>query len=196
MPKISDARRAERRQQILDAARRCFHGQGLHATSMNDIIRESGLSAGAVYGYFSSKDELILATVTAALTDLRNLFDPLFAGAVPKTPEALVLEILTRIDRFSVRDGFDFRRIALLGWAEAQRNEDVRRLYQGAYGTFRAQLAAVVRTWVEDRSASGQTDEAATADALFATVLGYVVESTVLGDVDPQRIAAGLAGLR
>jgi AcrR family transcriptional regulator len=34
---------------------------GFHATSMQDLLREANLSAGAVYRYFKSKDEIIAA---------------------------------------------------------------------------------------------------------------------------------------
>jgi AcrR family transcriptional regulator len=38
----------------------CFARQGYHATSMDDVVRESGLSVGAIYSYFPSKEELFL----------------------------------------------------------------------------------------------------------------------------------------
>ena len=55
MPKISDERRAARRMQILEAAWTCFQRQGLHATTMDDIIRAAGLSAGAVDPTFRAR---------------------------------------------------------------------------------------------------------------------------------------------
>src|SRR6476620_12318205 len=61
MPKITDAHRAARRGQILQAAWKCFARKGFHATSMADVIGEAGLSAGAVYLYFRSKDDIIVA---------------------------------------------------------------------------------------------------------------------------------------
>src|SRR6266436_2908069 len=61
MPKISQARRDARQQQILDAALACFSEDGFHQTGMADIVRRSGLSHGAVYLYFQSKDDLIEA---------------------------------------------------------------------------------------------------------------------------------------
>jgi AcrR family transcriptional regulator len=61
MPKVSDEHRAGRRRQILDAAARCFSRNGFHRTSMADIIRESGVSAGLIYRYFSGKDDMIVA---------------------------------------------------------------------------------------------------------------------------------------
>ena len=63
MPKVSGAHLEERRVQILDAAAQVFAQGGFHATSMADVIQASGLSAGSMYRYFKSKDELIGAIV-------------------------------------------------------------------------------------------------------------------------------------
>jgi len=61
VPKISFAQEQQRRAQILSAAMACFARQGYHATSMDDVVRESGLSVGAIYSYFASKEDLFLA---------------------------------------------------------------------------------------------------------------------------------------
>src|SRR5215212_3411144 len=61
MPKISAAHEQQRRDQILTAAMACFARQGYHATSMDDVVRESGLSVGAIYSYFPSKEDLFLS---------------------------------------------------------------------------------------------------------------------------------------
>jgi len=60
VPKISPAQEQHRRAQILAAAMACFARQGYHATSMDDVVRESGLSVGAIYSYFPSKEDLFL----------------------------------------------------------------------------------------------------------------------------------------
>jgi AcrR family transcriptional regulator len=61
MPKISDERRAERREQILEGARRCFADNGYERATVAKLEREIGLSRGAIFNYFSSKDDLFLA---------------------------------------------------------------------------------------------------------------------------------------
>jgi AcrR family transcriptional regulator len=61
VPKISAAQEQQRRDQILAAATACFARQGYHASSMDDVVRESGLSVGALYTYFPSKEDLFLA---------------------------------------------------------------------------------------------------------------------------------------
>ena len=84
MPKVTAEHRAARRQQILEAAWITFARNGFHATSMADIIAESGLSAGAVYGYFRNKEDLIQQAAEATIgqasepitRDLRALDPP------------------------------------------------------------------------------------------------------------------------
>lgn len=49
-----------RREQILEAALKVFDHQGLYETRMSDIAEEAGLSKGALYWYFDSKEELII----------------------------------------------------------------------------------------------------------------------------------------
>ena len=60
---------AKRKEQILKAAVTAFARSGLKDTSMNDIVRESGLSKGAIYWYYKSKDEIIAEL-------LNEFFDP------------------------------------------------------------------------------------------------------------------------
>lgn len=59
MPKLSPDTQRARREHILDAAERCFARHGFHGTSMQSISKEAGVSAGSIYVYFKSKEELI-----------------------------------------------------------------------------------------------------------------------------------------
>src|SRR6266851_6449324 len=75
MPKVSQEHLERRRQQILDAAVDCFATRGFHATSMQDIFKAAGLSAGAVYRYFPSKAALIRDIAAGVLADTLTLLD-------------------------------------------------------------------------------------------------------------------------
>lgn len=59
MPKIDTDAQAARREHILDAAEQCFAERGFHSSSMHDICRAAAVSPGALYTYFSSKEQLI-----------------------------------------------------------------------------------------------------------------------------------------
>ena len=59
MPKLKPDTQKARREHILDAAERCIARTGFHRATMQDICREAGVSLGAVYVYFDSKEDLI-----------------------------------------------------------------------------------------------------------------------------------------
>jgi AcrR family transcriptional regulator len=59
MPRLTPATQAARREHIVEAAERCFARAGFHRTTMHDICQEAGVSAGALYVYFPSKEALI-----------------------------------------------------------------------------------------------------------------------------------------
>ena len=92
MPKISPAHEQQRRQQILAAAQACFARQGYRATSMDDVVRESGLSVGAIYSYFPSKEDLFLALAQQRTEEILGYMNQLFRQPGPlsdKTQQAI-----------------------------------------------------------------------------------------------------------
>jgi len=62
---------AQRRQLIISAAKKCFSRSGFHGASMADISRESGLGAGQIYRYFSSKEAIVSETVKSIAVSWR-----------------------------------------------------------------------------------------------------------------------------
>lgn len=193
--KPSDALRAERRRQILEAAWVCFQRQGIHATAMSEIIGESGLSAGAVYAYFSGKEELIAAAVTTSLAGLKERLAPILEAEPAPAPEILVAQIAEAVTSFTDRKRYDLRRVALLGWAEAQRDERLRATMQGFYLEFRNALARAATQWKARGDIGPKAGEEDVARALLSSVLGLVVQSAILGDVTPAEFARGMAHL-
>jgi TetR/AcrR family transcriptional regulator, repressor for uid operon len=61
MPKIAEAARAARRDQIIAAGLVCFARSGYYATTMAEVARQAGVSKGTPYLYFDSKQALFLA---------------------------------------------------------------------------------------------------------------------------------------
>jgi TetR/AcrR family transcriptional repressor of uid operon len=59
MPKLKPAIQQARRDHILNAAEQCFARAGFHRTTVQDICKEAGISPGAIYVYFDSKEALI-----------------------------------------------------------------------------------------------------------------------------------------
>jgi TetR/AcrR family transcriptional regulator, transcriptional repressor of aconitase len=68
VPKISEERREARRQEILEAAQRCFAEHGYEGATVVRLEEATGLSRGAIFNYFPNKQALFVA-LTAASSD-------------------------------------------------------------------------------------------------------------------------------
>ncbi|MCB0302666.1 MAG: TetR/AcrR family transcriptional regulator [Calditrichaeota bacterium] len=66
--------KARRRNMILDAAERLYFGQGIEATTMDDVAEEAELSKGTLYLYFKNKDDLSHGIYLRGLTALKSFF--------------------------------------------------------------------------------------------------------------------------
>ena len=195
MPKVTDEHRAYRREQILAAGWRCVAREGFHKTSMADVIRESGLSAGAVYLYFKSKDEIITAIAEQVVVGADVIFDEVFARDTPLTLHEAVRLIVTRIERVATAGEGELVKVALPTWAEAVRNESIRGVVAQAYRHLRGRMQELV----ERLQAAGEFDPDADAEhvaqVLFGLMPGFVLQRVILGDITAESYAAGLADL-
>ena len=195
MPKISEQQRQARRDQILAAVWPCFLRKGVHATSMEDIIRESGLSAGAVYLYFKGKDELILTAISTYLGQLRGLLLPVLTREEVLAPLPFVHEVASAIAKHTKRAGIDLNAVILMGWSEAQTNGAVKALVTEFQTKYRDALTAVVRQWQQRKHVRAEADAEAIAKALLSFFLGSIVQEALLGDADPATLTRGIEGL-
>jgi TetR/AcrR family transcriptional regulator len=70
-----DRTTAERRQRVIDVAVSEFAAGGYSATNINDIAKKAGISIGAMYSYFASKEDLFLAVVNSAYMLLETVLN-------------------------------------------------------------------------------------------------------------------------
>jgi AcrR family transcriptional regulator len=195
MPRVSDAHLAARRDQILDAATTRFAVNGFQATGMADVIAASGLSAGAVYRYFRSKDELIAAIVDRVLGQAAERFEGLLEhDHAPELADA----VATAVDMAAAvaeRGPVDMTRVAVQAWAEALRNPAVAAVAGQAYTTMRGYFVEVARRAQQAGRLPADADPATVGAALFSLVLGFLLQRLLLGDVAPSTYVAGVRAL-
>ena len=84
MPRLTDATKAARRAQIIEAAIDCFLEHGYTNTSMSDIIKASGLSSGSIYSHFSGKEDILITAINERLNNVKELYETLPEGAGPQ----------------------------------------------------------------------------------------------------------------
>jgi AcrR family transcriptional regulator len=199
MPKVTEQHRATRRLEILAAACRCFARDGFHATSIADIIRESGLSAGSVYLYFKSKNELISAVVDMTLSTADEVFAELLADdAMTPSPEQTVAFMVKAIMERAVDHpllGVDMSRVALLAWAEALRDPEIADRIEHALRHLRNHYAQVAIRW----QAAGHIDPEADPEHVGAVLLGVVhafaLQRLLIPGTEPAPYLSGVRAL-
>lgn len=188
MPRVSQGYRDARRAQILDAARRCFLRGGFHATSMQDLFAESGLSAGAVYGYFASKDDVILAIAEQNLVEVMDVV----RGAATRpgiTVAGAVAEVLDLLRRKDEQQ--QVGSMAILVWAEVLRNPTLASRFRQLLTELRADLARLIDSHRVRRKKYPATADAV-AGAVLSLVTGYLVQLAILGPSEMAGVPAAV----
>jgi AcrR family transcriptional regulator len=174
MPKVTEEHREARRRQILDAASRCFARKGLHRTSMQDIIDESGLSTGAIYSYYTGKDEIFQAIADARhQREAELLGDALDSAeledALRALAETFVAELADPQRRLE-------RLVSIDLWAEALRNPKLAAIVRRGVDQPRAAIADIVRRAQQRGEIPPDVDADALARILIAGFHGFVLQ--------------------
>lgn len=157
---------------------------------MQAVIAEADLSAGALYLYFKSKDEIIAAIGATTLQQVSAQFEPLLDAAdLPPPAEALtrLLESIVRLDREQ-----HMVPLAIQVWGEAQRSPRLTAIAVEAQGRVRGLLARLVIHY----QATGAIDPAVAPESVArvwaALIMGCMLQHALLGDTDVAAFQAGL----
>jgi len=113
MPKTSAVAKEARRTQILSAAVRCFARRGYYETTIEDLVAETGLSRGALYLYYPSKEAIYLAISERWGCGLE---EAIRARLTPDLSPAATLQLLIEVTGEHVRAETDACRILMEGW--------------------------------------------------------------------------------
>ncbi|MFB7272383.1 TetR/AcrR family transcriptional regulator [Streptomyces sp. NPDC056244] len=203
MARVSQEHLDSRRRQIIEGAAHCFARNGFHATSMQDVLREVDLSAGAVYRYFSGKEELIGAIVAEVLDLIRDAFEEAALRRPPEPPDALLGEVMSRVLGGAVVPKWEtpaeFARLMIQVWAETLRNKELAALLREGYESVRAAWIKVVEAYQEAGLMRADIPPADVARTMIATCQGFAAQEALFGDgsreVPVEVLQNGMRGL-
>jgi len=192
MPKVSDAYREARRDEIARAAMRRLGSQGFARTTMSDIIEESGMSAGAIYSHFASKAEIAqhVARLTVG-TKVEELIDLATSAQPPLGPVPIISFVLGAAQEAGIPPT-----LLLQVWAEATVDAAVREIVDETVERLRGAYGAAIEPWLE---AEGRQTDAASVRSVVDTMTGlsqgFIVKSALFGRDDPKAYLSGVAEL-
>jgi TetR/AcrR family transcriptional repressor of nem operon len=103
MPRVSRKEADQHKKDVVKAAARLFREHGFDGVSVPELMAEAGLTHGAFYGHFASKEALAAAAVAAAFDEMRETY----AGVVARSgadKEAARTEFINRYTSPAHRD--------------------------------------------------------------------------------------------
>ncbi len=193
MPKVTEEHREARRQQILEAALTCFADNGFHQTSIQDICNEAGLSPGAVYLYFSSKEDIIEASWQRDRQARANRFE--MAQREGNTLQVLDELIDVYAKRLNQPDTDTSRRIQVQLFAEALRNPWIKETTRRTWGDILERLERIIKRAQEQGEINPDLDAIAVARLFLAMHDGLVLQKTIDPDTDTREYFSAFKAL-
>jgi len=180
-PKVPDAYKQARLEEILTAAEDSFIEKGLHTTTMQDIYRRSELSPGAVYNYFPSKEEIIIAVVRRFNEWSRDRLTELITD---DGNESLLTIFRFWLDMLRPTERKQTVAMQLDFYSEATRNELIRQALIASQDATHAVLTAlIIRNQREGKFDPG-LDAEALARAIMSLIFGIAIHKSLEPDID------------
>jgi AcrR family transcriptional regulator len=185
-------RRATTRSELLAAAEELIAERGFAHASLADIAAAAGVSKGAIYHHFQSKDDLLMALLDQHFEQRMGAIDRIAATPGPAAAQRLVDEI--PFDRrwnllfleFVVRAARDEQfRVELRSRLERFRAQSVRGIEgflerEGVASELSPQqLALAIAALGNGLAIEGLTDPGSKTDPLYAALLGLLLEGLV-----------------
>jgi len=174
MPKIKIKTSENRRNEILEAAETCFSKQGFHQTTIQHVVRESRLSAGCIYSYFASKEDLV-----RAIGERRHALDSSLLQLSSESDSPLLqIRLIAQkfVENLATRNGLQARRIGLQLWAEALRDVEVKTQVVAGIRAPVGVISSLLQEAKKQNLIQADVNSEMTARSLVALFQGYVLQ--------------------
>lgn len=178
------SRGAATRDQILDSAGRLIHLRGYHCTSLDDVLRESGVGKGNFYYYFKSKEELGYAIIDRAVEGfLERTLQPAFSDPAGD-PIRQVHSFLDRVlDINRERNCAGGCPVGNLASELSDVHEGFRQRLAQIFVQWRTTLAEALRRARDSGRLREDTDAVAVAQFLVAALEGAILMAKVSREI-------------
>jgi AcrR family transcriptional regulator len=172
---------AERRQRILEAAERAFVRNGFHATTMQHVADEVGMSAGNLYRYFPSKEAIVEGLCERDQAELAQAFGELMAD------DRHIMEAMRcGLRQHVLAKPPEKARLLVEIWAEAGRNPRVSALTRAIDAEVRARVETLIDAAKAAGAASPRLDSRFGARFFVTFVAGLFKRIAIEDDFNPE----------
>ncbi len=174
MPKIRPETAAKRRMQILKAAHCAFNRDGINV-SVDQICVEAGVSKGNFYGYFESKDDLILAIAQEQGELIRS------------SPQVeTVDELIGRLMPFQHDGDVSASRFELEAWTYSLSHPELRSTFQTNLRDLDQSIAMTLRRLAPASEEPAPKDANQAAEILRIFAVGMMANTAIVDRTDNE----------
>ena len=177
--RVSRIQAAENRQTVINAASRLFREHGFDGIGLKDLMEGAGLTQGAFYKQFASKDDLAAQASRRALESAFSRWSAATA-ANPKDPLGAVMAFYLSMEHREER--MDGCPIVALGSDAARQGNDVKASFEAG---IRAHLEVLGRLTAETDGKGPKAKRKAMA--ILSTMVGALTLSRAVNDPDLAR---------
>lgn len=183
----NDELHKRRRMQVLRAAADGFARKGIHQTTMQEICEASGMSAGALYRYFPTKESIVVAFAEEERAETADLLSHLgSAENIVLALSAIVPELVNGLT------DENYGRLTLEVASEATRNPAVRAAFDQNEKELRERLSAALQRGQAAGHVNPELDLDAAVFLLIAVLDGIAGRAAFSPEVDKTRLARGV----
>jgi TetR/AcrR family transcriptional regulator, transcriptional repressor for nem operon len=170
--RVSRTQAAENREMVINVASRLFREHGFDGIGLKDLMKGAGLTQGAFYKQFASKDDLAAQASKRAMESAFDRWSTAAAGD-PKDPLGAVIAFYLSMEHCAER--MDGCPVVALGSDAARQGAEVKASFEAGIRDYLELLG----TWVGDADGS---DASSNAMAVLSTMVGAVVLSRAVND--------------
>jgi TetR/AcrR family transcriptional repressor of nem operon len=184
LTETKSAKGAATRNQILDAAGRLIHLRGYHCTSLDDVLRDSGVGKGNFYYHFKSKEELGYAIIERLVRGfVERTLEPAFADP-EADPVVQIHGFLDRVlDSQRQRNCIGGCPMGNLASELSDVHEGFRKRLAEVFVAWRVTIAQALRRGQAAGRLSGDCNSEGAAHFLVAAIEGAILMSKVTKDI-------------
>ena len=164
-------RSEETRTKIMDAAVKLFSTRGFSAASVDDICEAAGISKGAFYHHFESKQALFLALLDGWLKTIDNAID---ASKDKTAPETFMQ--MTEAFPYIFETAGEGLPMFLEFWLQASRDKKIWEASIAPYRRYHKYFTSLIKKGVEEGSFV-EVDPELASRMIVATAMGLLLQS-------------------
>jgi AcrR family transcriptional regulator len=188
MPKVSAKYKEEKRNHILESALKCFGEKGYQATIIDDIVKDSNISKGAIYNYFESKEEIYLQLLQKRTDTFFEEMEQVNAHLTSANEK--LANLFKRFKKQELKEeNQQSMRVYIEFWLYGSRQEDLKMVLAERYNKFIDYIVKIIVEGQESGEIKKDLDPQNISRLFWAVRDGNVLHYSFLGEEEQYRIA-------